>query len=187
MPKPAAQIQLLDDIAGPVAHLRHKFHHPLCCQLKRLQLKNLRADVAVYPFQTEMLHPQSFQHDLHRLSGFQCDTEFAVNLSGADKVVGMRIHARFDAEGNLRFDTQLTSKAVQPLQLIAVVDVNSPMPDCKAYFSSWSVLLCREADAFAGKPAASAVYSSPSETTSRPICSASMMRQISLQQKALLA
>ena len=38
----------------------------------------------------------------------------------------MRIHARLDAEGNLRFDTQLTGKAVQPLQLIAVVDDEQP-------------------------------------------------------------
>ena len=82
--------------------------------------------MAVYPFQTEMLHLQSFQHDFHCLSGFQCDTEFAVNLSGADKVVGMRIHARFDAKSYLRFDTQLTGKAVQPLQLIAVVDDEQP-------------------------------------------------------------
>ena len=44
--KAAAQVQLLDDIAGLVAHLRHQLHHPLGCQLKRLQLKDLRTDSA---------------------------------------------------------------------------------------------------------------------------------------------
>ena len=49
----------------------------------------------------DMLHGQRLTDDLHCFAVFQCNAELAVDLAGADKIMGMCIDAWLDAEGDI--------------------------------------------------------------------------------------
>ena len=80
----------------------------------------------MHALQAQVLHRQRLFDDGQRLAGLQRDAELAVDLSGADKIVGVGVDAGLNPEGDVGALAHLAGKAVQPLQLIVVVDDHQP-------------------------------------------------------------
>ena len=65
---------------------------------KGLLIEYLGADVAVNTLELDPRQGGRQPHRLHCIPVFQCKTEFGVDLSGADKAVGMRVDTRCDSQ-----------------------------------------------------------------------------------------
>lgn len=85
----AAQVEDLELPARLRLHVRHEAEHHLGGVLERLDVKDLRADVAVDALEADPLHADGLPDRLHRLARLEREAELAVDLAGAHEVVGV--------------------------------------------------------------------------------------------------
>ena len=128
MPKSPAEIELLEHQALLIPHTGHKVQHDLRRVLKGIDVENLRADMAVDAPQAKAVLPDRRAHRLHGLSIFERKAEFAVNLPGADKAVGMRVNPRLDAKQNIGGLVPTPGLLTQPVELVWVIHDDAADP-----------------------------------------------------------
>ncbi len=68
---------------------------------KRIDLEDLRSDVAMNPGKMNARHRKRFLYGFQRLARFERKAEFGIDLPGAHKIVGVRINTRLDAKEDL--------------------------------------------------------------------------------------
>ena len=92
----ASQVQLPQNGAGLPADKAHKLQHHLDGKAEGIDLKDLGTNVAVEADKPEVFGPQG---QLDSGQGFPClqgKAELAIDLAGADKLVGVGVDARLD-------------------------------------------------------------------------------------------
>ena len=123
--KAAAQVQILCLIVQLMLQLFDEFHHDFCRSSKALCVQNLRTNVAVQAAQFQVRIRQRLLYCLICLTGFQRKSELAVNLAGADEIMGVRIYTRLDAEQNRGSQMLFSCQLIEVLHLIDIVYHNA--------------------------------------------------------------
>ena len=119
--KAAAQIHTLHRNACDILDLLAEAHHHLGRQDKRIDIENLRADMAVDFFQIQVLRGDGRFRRFQSLSGLQGKAKLRVDLSGADKAVGMGVDSGLDPHGNLSGHALFRRQLVQPFHLVQII------------------------------------------------------------------
>ena len=117
----AADVELAEGEAELVAHVGHEADHQIDRAQKHVLVEDHRADVAVQSGHLEALHAQRGADELHGLSGLDGHAELHVHRAGVDRVVGVRVDARRDAQQHLLALSRRGRLLGQGDQLVAVV------------------------------------------------------------------
>ena len=178
-----------DGVAVLVAHLGEQPDHPAGGELEAVGVEDLRADVAVQPHEVQ---PRRLQHPAHGLGGVargQREAELLVLVGGGDELVGVRLDPDRHPHHDVGADVARRGRSRRGGRSRRRSRARSRRPRRPARrSSSWRLLLlpCTVIRS-GGKPARSAVRSSPSVQTSSPRPSSATQRAISVVRNALLA